>query len=136
MNCSYCGVDGRYYLKQLKELEEEKDEILTAKLPEYIKWMEWTHPCSEYMKGPEIKMSGHPCCMNENTKLKDRVKELENPKIKINPNLDMYEGIFSQVGFLQQEITKLKAELESLEMYLGPDKWADLFGGEKKGPVS
>jgi len=70
----------------------------------------------------------------------DNMNKLEEENSKLKKAVEYCNQLILNKGSAiigqANQIAKLKAELESLEMYLGPDKWADLFGGEKKGPVS
>ena len=72
------------------------------------------------------------CAQDE--KWEFRVIDSQALKIEeLEAELERYKIVGDPMPFNVSGNEKLEVALKNLEMYLGPDKWADLFGEEKKG---
>ena len=91
MNCSYCGVDGRYYLKQLKELEDCQCSVGNI-ISETLRCVS----CNKEIISQQADLL-------EIEHLEAKVKELE-----ISAEVD--RDLVGAVDSLSEENTKLKAE--------------------------
>jgi len=112
MNCSYCGVDGRYYLKQLKELEDCQCSIGNI-ISETLRCVS----CNKEIISQQADLL-------EIEHLEAKVEELKNDHAKY------VSDWIVKWGELCEENTKLKAELEKYKIVGDPMPF-NVSGNEK-----